>query len=139
MRRMSIKHTTIGSHGWSEASNSPNGRRKVSMCFNFQLQDGTTMQVCNEMFSSTPGSIYTLWKRDTMDVHHLYNTLPHTDYCIIKSHYSQMLSNIRAISKYLLHYISYNHYLEYLLTWIIKCMTMERPCPMSVHVFAALS
>ena len=38
--------------------------------------------------------------------------------------------------------ISYNHYLEYLLTWIIKCITMERPCPMSVltvHVFAALS
>ena len=41
-------------------SKSPNGRRKVSMCYNFQLQDGTTMQVCNEMFSSTPGSIYTL-------------------------------------------------------------------------------
>ena len=39
---------------------SPNGRRKVSMCYNFQLQDGTTMQVCNEMFSPTPGSIYTL-------------------------------------------------------------------------------
>ena len=41
-------------------SKSLNGRRKVSMCYNFQLQDGTTMQVCNEMFSSTPGSIYTL-------------------------------------------------------------------------------
>ena len=35
--------------------------------------------------------------------------------------------------------ISYNYYLEYLLTLIIKCITMKRPCPMSVHVFAALS
>ena len=38
-------------------SKSPNGRREVSMCYNFQLQDETAMQVCNEMFSSTPGSI----------------------------------------------------------------------------------
>ena len=41
-------------------SESPNDRRKVYMCYNFQPKDGTTMQVCNEMFSSTHGSIYTL-------------------------------------------------------------------------------
>ena len=81
-------------------SKSPNGRRKVSMCYNFQLQDGTTMQVCNEMSSSTPGSTHAY-----ENVIPWTCNMPHTDnyYCIIKSHYSQMLLNIKAISKYLLH------------------------------------
>ena len=34
---------------------SPTSRRNVSMCYNLQLEDGTTMQVCKKMFSSTIG------------------------------------------------------------------------------------
>ena len=34
---------------------SPTSRRNKSMCYNLQLEDEITMQVCKEMFSSTFG------------------------------------------------------------------------------------
>ena len=57
---------------------SPNSRRNVSMCYNLPLEDGTTMQVCNEMFSSTPGSIYKLRKSDTK------GRVPFMTHCLIQ-------------------------------------------------------